>query len=287
MYHQLENSERVISIKEQAKTRGNKKLNSSAAWEIAVPMQEPNYEQAFLTQLEVYSRMFGVRWVVNLCHTFIMNSLAPPPRPSTPPRPPSPVFDVKIETDSLSGESLSFIPAVEEARLLMPSPPPTPPPAPQPEPEQEPQVKVLRLKKAAPLSSPTPSSPEAKQILTDTVKKTTAVKKRAPVRDLVKLVKSGLLPIGSKVVPSETEIHPDMYGTIVMSTTGKPGIQPSWNQSICFVGKSNAPTQFLAAVNKQFPSHKVYGRQNAWNDLLKVNPTGGYVSLADLWLQSR
>lgn len=242
-------------------------------------MQEPNYEQAFLTQLEVYSKMFGVRWVVNLCHTFIMNSLAPPPRPLTPP--PSPIFDVKIETDSLNSEPIPFLPAVEEATLSAPSPPPTPPPP-------EPQIKVLRLKKPVPLHSPTPSSPEAKQSLTETVKKTTTVKKRAPVRDLEKLVKSGVLPIGTKVVPADTEIHPETFGTIVMSASGKPGIQPSWNQTICFVGKANAPTQFLAAVNKQFPSHKVYGRQNAWNDLLKVNPTGGYVSLADLWLlQSR
>ena len=246
-------------------------------------MQEPIYEQAFLTQLDVYSKLFGVRWVVNLCHTFILDSLAkPPPPPPSPP--PSPIFDVKIETDSLNSEPLSFLPAEEEAKLLIPSPPPTPPPAPAP---PEPEVKILRVKKAAPLHSPTPSSPEAKHILTETVKKASTVKKRAPVRDLEKLVKSGLLPIGTKVVPSDTEIHPDTFGTVVMSSTGKPGIQPSWNQSICFVGKSNAPTQFLASVNKQFPSHKVYGRQNAWNDLLKVNPAGGYISLADLWLQSR
>ena len=224
-------------------------------------MQEPNYEQAFLTQLEVYSKMFGVRWVVNLCHTFIMNSLAQPQSPPSPP--PSPILKADIETDSLNTEPLSH------------------------EPSPEPQIHILRLKKAAPLHSPTPSSPEAKQSLTETVKKTTTVKKRAPVRDLEKLVKSGLLPVGSKVVPPDTEIHPETFGTIVQSTTGKHGIQPSWNPTICYVGKSNAPTQFLAAVNKQFPSHKVYGRKNAWNDLLKVNPTGGYVSLADLWLQSR
>ncbi len=238
-------------------------------------MQDLQYEQAFLTQLEVYSKMFGVRWVVNLCHTFIMNSLAPPPAPPAPPP-----LEVKIETDSLCEESvLSFIPHVEEAKLLVPSPPPTPPP--------EPDVKILRLKKAAPLHSPTPSSPEAKHILTQTVKKTTSPKKRAAVRDINTLVKCGLLPAGTKVVPSAPEIKPDIYGIIQVNAAGKVGIQPSWNPDTLYIGKSNAPTQFLAAVNKQFPSHKVYGRENAWNDLLKVNPAGGYISLADLWLQSR
>jgi hypothetical protein len=241
-------------------------------------MQNANYEQAFLTQLEIYSKMFGVRWVVNLCHSFIMNSLAEPLPPVQ--SVPIPVPDCKFETDSLSEDSISFIPTVEEAQFLPPSPPPTPP-------IKEPDVKVLRLKKSSPLHSPTPCSPEAKKILTETVKKTSSPKKRSPVRDLDKLVKSGLLPAGTKVVPSDTEIKPDIYGVIQVNASGKAGIQPSWNQDTLYVGKSNAPTQFLAAVNKQFPSHKVYGRQNAWNDLLKVNPSGGYISLADLWLQSR
>ena len=270
-------------------------------------MQELNYEQAFLTQLNVYSRMFGVRWVVNLCHTFIVNSLAPtlcdtpcesvpkaPPSQAPPSQappceasceasceaPPCELFDIKFETDSLSGESLSFIPAVEEATLLLS----TVEPAPQP---VEPEVKILRLKKAAPLYSPTPSSPQAKQILKETVKKTSSPKKRAAVRDITKLVKSGLLPQGTRVVPSAPEIKPEIYGIIQVNASGKVGIQPSWNPDTLYIGKSNAPTQFLAAVNKQFPAHRTYGRENAWNDLLKVNPTGGYVSLADLWLQSR
>lgn len=242
-------------------------------------MQEPNYEQAFLTQLELYSKMFGVRWVVNLCHTFIMNSLAVPvPVAVANPRPETPPIEIKIEDDTFSVDSLSIIPPVEEATPLIPSPPSTPP---------EPEVKVLRLKKSAPLVSPTPSTPEAKHSLTQTVKKTSSPKKRAPVRDLSKLIKCGLLPAGTKVVPSAPEIKPDIYGIIQVNSSGKAGIQPSWNPDTLYVGKSNAPTQFLAAVNKQFPSHRVYGRENAWNDLLKVNPTGGYVSLADLWLQSR
>ena len=287
----------------------SEKLKRYSNIEIAVIMQELNYEQAFLTHLEVYSRMFGVRWVVNLCHTFIMNSLAPPPSaapckglceapcesPSAKPSAePSETFDIKFETDSLSGESLSFIPAVEEVNLLLPTPPPSPikesisvATVPEPVPVPEPEVKILRLKKAAPLYSPTPSSPQAKQILKETVKKTSSPKKRAAVRDMTKLVKSGLLPQGTKVVPSAPEIKPDIYGIIQVNASGKVGIQPSWNPDTLYIGKSNAPTQFLAAVNKQFPSHKVYGRENAWNDLLKVNPTGGYVSLADLWLQSR
>ena len=276
-------------------------------------MQEPNYEQAFLTQLEVYSKMFGVRWVVNLCHTFIMNSLAPisiptstststgmktEPKPSTStstvikaePILVEPAFDAEFETDSLAEEDLpSFIPVVEEATLLIPSPRPSPIPIPTPTlyPIREPSVKVLRLKKAAPLPAPTPSSPQAKQILKETVKKTSSPKKRSPVRDMDKLVKLGLLPAGTKVVPSAPEIKPDIYGIVQVNASGKAGIQPSWNPDTLFIGKSNGPTQFLAAVNKQFPSHRVYGRENAWNDLLKVNPTGGYVSLADLWLQSR
>lgn len=281
----------------------SEKLKGNSNIEIAVIMQELNYEQAFLTHLEVYSRMFGVRWVVNLCHTFIMNSLAPPPSavpckglceapcesPSAKPCPEPPeTFDIKFETDSLSGESLSFIPAVEEVNLLLPTPPSSPvPPVAKPEPVSEPEVKILRLKKSAPLYSPTPSSPQAKQILKETVKKTSSPKKRAAVRDMTKLVKSGLLPQGTKVVPSAPEIKPDIYGIIQVNASGKVGIQPSWNPDTLYIGKSNAPTQFLAAVNKQFPSQKVYGRENAWNDLLKVNPTGGYVSLADLWLQSR
>jgi hypothetical protein len=243
-------------------------------------MQDFQYEQAFLTQLEVYSKMFGVRWVVNLCHTFIMNSLVGPPVAAPPPPPPTPPLEVKIETDSLSEDSLlSFIPHVEEAKLLAPSPPPSPPP--------EPDVKILRLKKAAPLHTPTPSSPEAKHTLAQTVKKTASPKKCAAVRDFAKLVNSGLLPVGSKVIPSDTEVKPDVYGIVKQNSSGKVGIQPSWNPDTLYVGKSNVPTQFLAAVNKQFPSYKVYGRQNAWNDLLKVIPSGGYVSLAELWSQSR
>jgi hypothetical protein len=255
-------------------------------------MQTPNYEDAFLTQLHVYTRMFGVKWVVNLCHTFIVNSLDEQAKPMVPPLA---SVDCKIETDSLDdthadtlGDTLaeelpSLIPAVEKASFILLSPPSTPVSVPVP----EAQVKILRLKKSSLLPSPTPCTPQAKQSLTETVKKTSAPKKRSPVRDLAKLVKGGLLPPGTKVVPSAPEIKPDIYGIVQMNSSGKVGIQPSWNPETLYVGKSNAPTQFLAAVNKQFPSHKVYGRENAWNDLLKVNPTGGYVSLADLWLQSR
>jgi hypothetical protein len=242
-------------------------------------MQNPKYEEAFLTQLQVYTRMFGVKWVVNLCHTFIINSLDDQATLKVPH--PSPI-DCKIETDSLSDEVPSFVPVVKEASFLSPS---TPIPLAIPVPEAH--VKILRLKKSSLLPSPTPCTPQAKQSLTETVKKTSVPKKRSPVRDLAKLVKGGLLPPGTKVVPSAPEIKPDIYGIVQMNSSGKVGIQPSWNPETLYVGKSNAPTQFLAAVNKQFPSHKVYGRENAWNDLLKVNPTGGYVSLADLWLQSR
>ena len=259
-------------------------------------MQQLYYEDAFLTQLHVYTHMFGVKWVVNLCHTFIINSLHDQEQRQTKPivRPlsprPSPV-DCKIETDSLSEELPSFVPIVEEASSSILSPPSTPVPVsvpvPEPVPEPEAEVKILRLKKSSLLQSPTPCTPQAKHSLTETVKKTTSPKKRSPVRDLGKLVKSGNLPPGTKVVPSAPEIKPDIYGIIQVNSSGKVGIQPSWNTDTLYVGKSNAPTQFLAAVNKQFPSHKVYGRENAWNDLLKVNPAGGYVSLADLWLQSR
>jgi hypothetical protein len=242
-----------------------------------------NYENAFLTQLDIYSKLFGERWVIDLCHKFTVSCLR---------QPVGEILPTKIETDSLDGHEVpSSIPIVVEAEFL-PSPPPTPPPSPKPEPAPAPvperKVKVLRLKKSAPLPAPTPSSPEAKQNLTETVKKTTvAPKKKSTVRDLDKLVKSGLLPPGSKVVPSAPEITPNIYGIVHLTATGKAGIQPSWNTDTMFTGKSNAPTQFLSAVNKQFPSYKVYGRENAWNDLLKVNPSGGYVSLADLWIQSR
>jgi hypothetical protein len=299
---------------ERVKTISHQKLNLDwmLGFVFTIQMQEPNYEQAFLTQLDIYSKMFGVRWVVNLCHTFIMNSLAKPiveplnERPlSLNERPLSPTLDVKIETDSLCDELPSFIPK-EEATLL-------------PlissslsvidivddaiaviddiddgdddivivDDDSKPAVKILRLKKTAPLDSPTHSSPQAKQILKETVKKTSSPKKRAAVRDMTKLVKCGFLPPGTKVVPSAPEIKPEIYGIIRVNALGKVGIQPSWNLDTLYVGKSNAPIQFLAAVNKQYPSGKVYGRENAWNDLLKVNPTGGYVSFADLWLQSR
>lgn len=241
-----------------------------------------NYENAFLAQLDVYAKLFGERWVIDLCHKFTMSCLRQPEVKSEP-------ILSSFETDSLDEFLPSSIPIVEEA-VHIPSPPPTPPPPPTPEPEPEPErkVKVLRVKKSAPLASPTPSSPEAKQNLTETVKKTTAVvKKKTIVRDLDKLVKSGLLSPGSKVVPSAPEIAPNIYGIIHLTSSGKAGIQPSWNTDTMYTGKSNAPTQFLSAVNKQFPSYKVYGRENAWNDLLKVNPSGSYVSLADLWLQSR
>ncbi len=235
-----------------------------------------NYENAFLTQLELYSKLFGERWVIDLSHKFTMSCL----RHTTPE-----ILPTKFETDSLDGDELpSSIPIVVEAEVL----PPAPPPPPEVKPEPERKVKVLRLKKSAPLAAPTPSSPEAKQNLTETVKKTTVVpKKKSIQRDLDKLVKSGLLPPGSKVVPSAPEITPNIYGIVHLSANGKAGIQPSWSTETMYVGKANAPTQFLAAVNKQFPSYKVYGRENAWNDLLKVNPSGGYVSLADLLIQSR
>ena len=241
-----------------------------------------NYENAFLTQLDIYAKVFGERWVIDLCHKFTMSCLRHPEIKSE-------AIPSSFETDSLDDFLPSSIPMVAEAEPIS-SPPPTPPPPPTPTPDSGPErkVKVLRLKTSAPLSSPTPSSPEAKHILTETVKKTTsAPKKKTIVRDLDKLVKSGLLSPGSKVVPSAPEITPNIYGIIHLGSNGKAGIQPSWNTDTMFTGKSNAPTQFLSAVNKQFPSHKVYGRENAWNDLLKVNPSGGYVSLADLWIQSR
>jgi hypothetical protein len=244
-------------------------------WQFAVQTDTMNYEQAFLAQLEVYSKLFGERWVIDLCHKFTMGCLR---QPEIKPEP----LPSSIETDSLDDFLPSSIPIVEEA-VVIPSPPPSPPP----EPEPERKVKILRMKKSPPLVAPTPSSPEAKQNLAETVKKTVTSKKKTTLRDMDKLVKCGLLPPGSKVVPSAPEIAPNIYGVIHVNAKGKAGIQPSWNTETMYVGKSNAPTQFLAAVNKQFPSYKVYGRENAWNDLLKVNPSGGYVSLADLWIQSR
>lgn len=227
---------------------------------------QPDFETAFLTQLELHSRMFGVKWVVNLCHTFIVKSLDDNHLP------------LNIEKDSLCEEVPSIVPFVEEENSVILSIPDSP----------EPEVQILRLKKSVSLESPTHCSPQAKQILTDTVKKSTIVpKKRSPLRDLSKLVKAGLLTAGTKVVPADTELKSDRYGIIQMNSSGKVGIQPSWNPDTLYIGKSNAPTQFLAGVNKQFPSHKVYGRKNAWNDLLKVNPNGTYVSLADLWIQLR
>lgn len=240
-----------------------------------------NYENAFLTQLDIYAKLFGDRWVIDLCHKFTMSCLRQPEVKSEP-------IPSSIETDSLDDFLPSTIPIVEEAVRISTPPPPPPTPPPEPEPQPERKVKVLRLKKSTPIVAPTPSSPEAKQNLTETVKKTSVIaKKKSTVRDFDKLVKSGLLPPGSKVIPAAPEITPTIYGTVHLSATGKPGIKPSWNADTLFTGKANAPIQFLSAVNKQFPSYKVYGRENAWNDVLKEIPSGGYVSFADLMTQSR
>lgn len=240
----------------------------------------PLYEQAFLTQLEVYSTLLGERRIVQLCQEYTLRCLRDQPIPSPPPSP------ITIETDSLYDDGLNE--ATPPPVQLPPTPPPpTPPPEPEPKPDLTPVslYKVVRLKKSAPLIT---SSPEAKQNLVNTIKKSTVVpKKKSTMRDLDKLVKLGLLPSGSKVIPSAPEVSPDIYGTIVVGSTGKAGIQPSWIKDTLYIGKSNPPTQFLAAVNKQFPDYRRYSRENAWNDVLMVTSSGSYVSLADLWNQSR
>lgn len=217
-------------------------------------------EEAFEFNLELYAHKFGERWVIEQCQSFTLKCLRYPTPKS-----------ITIETDSLCDDEVE----------ILPTPKPTPPP--------EPKHKILRMKKSAPLPVLSSSSPQAQQNLVETLKKSNpeSPKKKSVIRDIQKLVKQGFLTVGSKVVPSAIEISPTIYGTIVMDTKGKPGIQPSWNENIVFTGKYNAPMEFLLAVTKQYPKYNQYHRENAWNDVLKVNPGGGYVSLADLWIQSR
>lgn len=238
------------------------------------------YAQALLTSLDVYAHMFGERWVIDQCHSYTLKCL----RDSNPVKKQD---IISIETDSLyDDDEVEIVSPVElPSRPLTPPPPSPPTPPPEPTPQPEPQYKILRVKKSPPVVQ---GSPQAKQNLVETLKKSSSVaKKKSVIRDINKLVKQGLLPVGSKVVPSASEVSPDVYGIIQLNSAGKVGIQLSWSPETILVGKANAPTQFLNAINKQFSAYKRYDRENAWNDLLKVNPGGSYVSLADLWIQVR